>query len=209
MIAKFASGLRKLTNKILWRAGWGLISVDEHPIMIHVFTTVQMLGRRFPNGVTCVETGTIRSVEERHFGTYHMARAAGSNGTVLSVDRERRAIEVSKRVCLGLRNIQWFEQDSLSFIDGLEDNSVHFALLDSVNDPAHIFAEYQRILPKMHPRGVIIVDDAGIAIGGELVDDSVAAKKGHDVWKHLTAEGKEFEVLMTPFGHGTQLRIQL
>lgn len=180
--------------------------IGEQPAMINVVLSLYTLRRHFGDKLICLETGTIRSYEEKHWSTYHIAKAIGENSVLHSVDSALESIEVSKKICKGLTNIEYHHCDSIEFLKTFKYNILHFVLLDSANDPDHIFEEFQLVIPKVCRGGFIIVDDAGISIDGKTMDKSIAAQKGHRIWQHLVDHNYEFEILLAPRSHGTQLR---
>jgi ADP-heptose:LPS heptosyltransferase/predicted O-methyltransferase YrrM len=176
--------------------------------MRHVIQAIQevlylfLLERR----LLVLETGTIRSYDEHHESTRHISRTLGNRGKLLSVDTSEEAIRISRDICQNAPNVEWILADSLSFLAREPKLRYHFVLLDSLNDAEHIFREFVLVAPQVPEGGIVMVDDAGIHVGGRKFDGS-AAQKGHKVWAFLRACRAQYAVLETPCGHGTQLKI--
>ena len=86
--------LIRTLNKLLWGLGLRLTRIHEDPIMIHVITSIYKIRRRYSDSILCVETGTIRSLREMHWGTKYIAEAAGRDakvdGNASAPHREKR-----------------------------------------------------------------------------------------------------------------------
>lgn len=177
--------------------------------MVHVVSSTRELLRRFPEPIQVVETGTIRTYSERHESTRHIGEALGDRGTLLSIDSSHEAIEVSRDICRHLRNVEWVESNSIAYLSGRHGRRFHLAFLDSANDKDVIFEEFMLVMPCMVEEGIVMVDDAGITSTVKRIDRSRASEKGHRVWQFLESCGASYEVLRTPGGHGTQLRVRL
>jgi methyltransferase family protein len=182
---------------------------DRRPTMVHVILSVQELLDRFPSQVEAIETGTIRTHSEHHESTRLIAETVGDRGTLTSVDSSREAIQVSREICRHLHNIEWVEAESTAYLSRVEGRRYHFAFLDSANDQDVIFEEFSLVTPLIVEDGIVMVDDAGITSTLKAVDRRRSSVKGHRVWQFLDSCGAEYEVLRTPRGHGTQLRIRL
>ena len=72
-----------------------------------------------------------------------------------------------------------------------------------------IFEEFKLIVARTVVGGIVIVDDAGITSTLKAIDRGRDSVKGHRVWQVLESAGAEYEVLRTPGGHGTQLKVPL
>jgi len=177
--------------------------------MIRVRRAIRELLGRFDGQLLALETGTIRSYTEKHESTRHIAEALGDRGRLISVDLSAEAIRVSQDICRHLHNIEWVEQDSVSYLSTLEGQRLHFALLDSVNDEDVIFEEFRQVVPRMVEGGIVMVDDAGIRSALRGIDHRSAAVKGRKVWRFLDSCNADCDVVRTPRGHGTQLRVRL
>jgi len=95
--------------------------------------------------INALETGTIRSYNERHESTRWLGENI-KNGKIISVDIEPKSIEISKDICKHLNNIVWIQGDSLDVLKKQPENHFDFILLDSVNDKEHIFEEFKLAL---------------------------------------------------------------
>lgn len=164
---------------------------------------------RFPGPIVAIETGTIRTYSEQHESTRHLGETLGDRGRLTSVDASPEAIEVSRDICRGLDNVDWVESESTTYLSTLQGRRFHLAFLDSANDADVIFEEFELVVPRTVEGGIVMVDDAGITSTLKRIDRGQPSVKGHRVWRLLEACGAEYEVLRTPRGHGTQLRIRL
>lgn len=151
--------------------------------------------------IKALETGTIRSFTEKHESTKHIAKKLGKNGDLVSIDTSPKAIEISKKICDKYNNIKWINSNSIDYLKSLNDETYHFVLLDSANNPEIIWNEFKLIAPRMVTNGILMVDDAGIAKNGKR--DSTGAKKGYLVWDKLG--DTLVKIVSSP--HGTQLKI--
>lgn len=176
--------------------------------MRHVVDAVEAsLFRNLPGPpLVALETGTIRSYEEKHESTRHISRALGRGGKLISIDINPESIRISRNICKNAENVEWVLSDSLAYLRGHCPETLHFVLLDSVNDPETIFSEFVLIAPHMAPNGIVIVDDAGILANGSGYDGS-PARKGHRIWHFLKECGATFDVLETVPGHSTQIKV--
>jgi ADP-heptose:LPS heptosyltransferase/glycosyltransferase involved in cell wall biosynthesis/predicted O-methyltransferase YrrM len=177
-------------------------------VMQHVIESIREIKAgcgRTP--ISAVETGTIRSYNENHLSTYHIAKELGGRGRLISVDISGDSIRKSRNICYGATNIEFVQSDSIQYLKNLHGERFHFALLDSANDKDVIFDEFRLIAPMMAENGILMVDDAGITADGRAIDVSVPAQKGHRAWQFLRDCGAKFSILTTPGGHGTQLKI--
>ena len=191
------------------RGSWTNAGRNDHgSIMQHVTDTVHEVKSRFPQEqILAIETGTIRSYDERHNSTYHISRALGDRGSLISVDISTDSIRRSKNICYDTTNVEWVHSDSMQYLRRQKDIKFHFVFLDSVNDKDLIFEEFRLVVPMMVEDGILMVDDAGITEDGRGIDASVAAQKGHRLWDFLKSCGIQPLVLKTVPGRGTQLKI--
>lgn len=157
----------------------------------------------------CLETGTIRSYDEKHESTRHIGETLGEKGQLISVDIDQRSIEISKDICRHLSNINWVRSDSIEFLKSYEGLPFDIVFLDSVNDKDLIFQEFYHVLRYVKENSVIIIDDSGISNDGKYIDLSVAAQKAHRIWKFLFEHQIHFEMKETKDFHGPQLIIRL
>jgi hypothetical protein len=174
--------------------------------MIRVKEEVEKLKNKFEY-LNCLETGTIRSFDEKHESTRHISEVIGESGDLKSLDIEPNHIGVSKSICVGLTNIEWIECDSLDYLSK-DENKYHFVLLDSVNNPEHIMKEFKLIANRVNVGGSIIIDDAGTDLQGNYevnVNDPYQAKKGWDVWDWC--QDNEVDSMVVVGGHSTQILI--
>ena len=87
------------------------------------------------------------------------------------------------------------------YLKSLNDETYHFVLLDSANNPEIIWNEFKLIAHRIVTNGILMVDDAGIAKNGKR--DSTGAKKGYLIWDKLG--DALIKIISSP--HGTQLKI--
>lgn len=174
------------------------------PIMSNLRKAISRLKNQFNGDLKCIETGTIRSYTEKHNSTLHISEALGNRGFLISVDIDPKSIEISKNICKKIMNVKWICLDSIKYLEENQD-IFHFAFLDTKNDKDHIFEEFKLIVPKMVVGGIIIVDDAGVDISGNI--DITDAEKGYEITKFLKSLGYVNFVCSSP--HGTQLWIDI
>ncbi len=216
--------LKALTNKLLGRpikahvyaalryllrGGFRRKRDDEAVVMHNVIDAIQEVKGRFAEQICCIETGTIRSYDDKHESTRHIADALGSRGHLISVDINPDSIRISKDICKDRTNIEWILASSTDYLKRLQNERFHFALLDSANDKDLIFSEFTLLIPHMAEDSIVIIDDAGIIPNGQRKDRLDLAEKGHRIWEFLITHDVPFKVLLTTIGHGTQLRIDL
>lgn len=184
------------------------VNESDHLVMKHVIECIEKLKTQF-DFIYALETGTIRSFDEKHESTKHISNTLGQKGKLISVDLSEKAINISKQICKNAENVNWILQDSIDYLNKLDKEIYEFVLLDSVNKSEHIFKEFQLVFSHVNKNGIIVIDDAGIKIDGSAKDVEVKAEKGHLVWEFLKYCNIDFEVKMTPKGHGTQLILEL
>lgn len=173
--------------------------------MTNLVKALYILKDRFVENLRCIETGTIRSYNENHNSTLHIAKTLQSiGGSFISIDINPKSIEISKDICKELANIIWICSDSIEYLKK-ENGIFHFAFLDTKNNPDFIFEEFRLIAPKMIVGGIIIIDDAGVDIVGNIVNGE--QKKGHKVSKFLKSLG--WNDFVRNSSHGTQLWIDV
>jgi predicted O-methyltransferase YrrM len=164
--------------------------------MIEVRNTVQSLLDKF-DFVKCIETGTIRSYDEKHESTRHISEALQNKGHLKSIDNSEKSLAISKDICQNATNVEWILSDSIEYFK--QDKDIyHFVFLDSVNDANHIFEEFKLVIDRIHDGGVLVVDDSGIGM-----DPNNPAQKGVAIANFLLMEGIEFGLLSAD--HCTQL----
>ncbi len=176
--------------------------------MIRVRLEIERLKTKFKY-LNCIETGTIRSFHEKHESTRHISEVISNSGHLKSLDIESKHIEISKKICEGLSNIEWIECDSIEYLSK-DTDKYHFVLLDSVNDPNHIMAEFRLIANRVHVGGSIMIDDAGVDMEGNYTpnpENINQAKKGWVVWDWCKANGVDSTIIMG--GHSTQILIPI
>lgn len=156
--------------------------------------------------IQALETGTIRSYHEQHESTRHISEALGNRGRLVSVDMSPDSIRISKDICRNARNVEWILSDSLSYLKQGAGKQFHFVLLDSANLADVIFDEFTLVAPMMVENGILMVDDAGISLDKRGFDGT-GAQKGHKVWQFLRDCGATYDILETPAGHGTQIKV--
>jgi predicted O-methyltransferase YrrM len=174
--------------------------------MRHAVTAIAELRERGVAPIAALETGTIRSYDEKHESTRLIGEALGDQGTLVSVDVSEESIRISKDICKNLSNVKWVLSDSHAYLRDYDGPKLHFVLLDSMNDAAFIMAEFRLVVPHVADDGIIMVDDAGVLADGSGRDPHTPAQKGHDVFDFLRAHGYPFEVLATR--HAVQLELR-
>lgn len=172
-------------------------------VMANLTIAVNILKERFPEHIKCIETGTIRSYNEHHGSTLVISQALGNRGSLISIDCEPKSIAISRDICKNAANVKWVLSDSVNYLKTNVDR-FHFAFLDSRNNPDFIFEEFKLIAPKIISGGIVIVDDAGVNAGGEILEGM--QKKGRKIAKLLKSLGYHDFVRTAPH-HGTQLWI--
>lgn len=131
-----------------------------------------------------LETGTIRSYHEKHESTRIIGET--TKGNIISLDNSQESIKIAKDICKHLNNIDWLHGDSVELMKTLGKNRFDLILLDSVNEPNHIFEEFKLALNLIKIGGTIMIDDFGVDTNGMIPDKSQAlAKKGTKVYNQL------------------------
>ena len=166
--------------------------------MIKVRIAVSALLDKFEY-VNCLETGTIRSYDEKHESTRHISEIIGNRGKLKSIDVEEKSINISKDICKNADNVEWILSDSIKYLKN-DNDKYHFVLLDSVNNPDHILEEFKLVANRIEIGGCIMVDDAGIDVNHNVIDskDLHTPKKGVGVNAFLIENDINFSV----FEHG-------
>ena len=173
-------------------------------VMGNVVAALKELLEQF-EWIDAIETGTIRSYNEKHESTRHISNTIGDKGKLISVDISSKSIKISKDICKNADNVTWVQSDSIEYLKYI-DHQFHFVLLDSINDGSFIWKEFVLLAPRIVDGGVLIIDDAGIGMDGSMKDRiAPLAVKGHKVWKKLNSMGAKVKILDSP--HGTQLRV--
>lgn len=149
---------------------------------------VNILKIRFDEDLKCIETGTIRSYNERYGSTFLIAATLGDRGSLVSVDISSKSIKISKDICKLLTNVEWVHSDSLEYLKN-QKNKFHLVFLDSVNDENHIFEEFKLLVPRIISGGIIVVDDAGVTREGKK--NRGVQEKGRKISKFLLSIGCE------------------
>ncbi len=175
-------------------------------VMANLVKAINTLKDRFGNNLRCIETGTIRSYDEHHDSTLHIAKALGNRGILLSIDINPKSIEISKNICKEWTNIGWKLEDSIQYLKRSDIGKFHFAFLDTKNNPDFIFEEFRLLFPKMIVGGIIIVDDAGVNFDGDIIPIA-EQKKGHKISKFLRS--LDYTNFVRYSSHGTQLWIDV
>jgi predicted O-methyltransferase YrrM len=159
--------------------------------------------------LNCLETGTIRTYTEKHESTKHISNLIGTKGKLTSVDIEQESIAISKDICDNAENVAWVLSCSIEYLRKGGDK-YHFVLLDSVNDPSHIFEEFKLVAKRIHTDGVLMVDDAGVGLDKTPLNDDwvYAPKKAVQVNQFLSSIGVDYEIVTG--GHsGNQLLLKM
>lgn len=166
-----------------------------------LITLIQRLKNREP--IQALETGTIRSYHEKH----ESSRIIGENikGKLLSIDNSEQSIKVAKDICKHLNNIEWRLGDSLQVLKTLPENNYDLILLDSVNEPNHIFEEFKIALTLIKPGGTIMIDDFGVSTTGNIPDKTQPqAKKGVKIYTQLKEKGHLNKLVLHQSKKGVQ-----
>lgn len=147
---------------------------------------IKYLLKQFPANqkLQAVETGTIRNYTDKHEST----RIIGENinGSLISIDKNPKSIQVSQDICKHLDNIEWREGDSLTLLAELQHDGFDFVLLDSVNNEEHIFKEFQIACKLCKKGGTILIDDFGVGMNGQVPDwTHHLARKGRKIYQFL------------------------
>jgi predicted O-methyltransferase YrrM len=131
-----------------------------------------------------VETGTIRSYNEKHESTRILGES--TTGQVISIDNSEDSIRISKDICKNLKNISWILGDSIDVLKSLPKTSYDFILLDSMNDKNHIYAEFLIAIHLIKVDGTIMIDDFGVSSNGSIPDKTQrSAEKGVKVYQEI------------------------
>ena len=176
--------------------------------MIKVVRELSKLTREF-DFVNCLETGTIRSYNEKHESTFHISNIIGNNGKLKSIDIEQKSIDISKDIFNNAKNVEWIMRDSIKYLEGDKD-WYHFVLLDSVNNPDHILNEFRLVVEKIYQGGVLMIDDAGVDFDKNPTDDGSphSPRKAILVNELLSNAGADYTILQG--GHpGNQLFLKM
>lgn len=97
--------------------------------MQSLIIALEELRKRFPNDkLRCLETGTLRNIEEEHSSTLHISNTLGDCGSLISIDINPVHIEVSKGACKYNNNIEWVLSDSVEYLKKVE-GKFHFVFL--------------------------------------------------------------------------------
>jgi len=166
---------------------------------INLIKAVKELKKRFPHRLlNCLETGTIRRFSDNHNSTLHISETLGDSGFLVSVDKSEDCIKESKRVCQNSSNVKWVLGDSISYLRQTKDK-YHLIFLDTSNDKDFIFEEFRLAITKMVPNGILIVDDAGVTMNGEI-NPHTTRVKGHKVVAFLKSIGLTGFICKSPIG---------
>jgi len=155
--------------------------------------------------IHALETGTIRSYEEKHESTRWFGENI-KNGDIISVDNSPEAIKISKDICKHLNNIKWIEDDSVKYLKTLDNNFFDIILLDSVNDKDHIYEEFKIALKLIKTGGILVIDDFGVSPGFQIPDPTQpTAQKGREVFNQLKSNNlmQHFKIHQTYAGTNT------
>ncbi len=154
--------------------------------------------------INALETGTIRSYNERHESTRWLGENI-QNGHIISIDIEPKSIEISKDICKHLNNITWIQGDSLDVLKTQPENHFDFILLDSVNNKDHIFEEFKIALKLIKLGGIIMIDDFGVDKKGTVPDHTQPlAVKGVKVYDELVKHNFKKELYLHQSRKGVQ-----
>lgn len=117
----------------------------------------------FP-GPVCIETGSLRDPNEGTDSTRVIAATLGDRGRLYTFELEPAHLAVCREVCREFANrIEYMEGDAKLNLRRLRERGtlrqVHFAFLDSADDPEQIWEEFRAIEDLFVPGGVLVVDD--------------------------------------------------
>ena len=183
--------------------------ITESLKMGHLVLGARALMQQFPDeSLACLEIGTIRSYDEQHESTRHLAETLGERGHVTSVDVSEDAITVAKDICRHLGNITWHHTDSLSYLRSCQQSgaSYHFILLDGANDRDLNFEEFKLAMPLLRDGGLLFVDDAGVSTDLTVPDPTQpGAEKGIKIFEFLRDHDVAHAIVQSR--QGTQLQL--
>lgn len=132
-----------------------------HPRLLRA--AVEAVAGAFPEPV-CIETGSLRDPNEGTDSTRVIAATLGDRGRLYTFELDPAHLAVCRELCrefadrieyvqgdakVNLR--RWRERGALS--------RVHFAFLDSADDPEQIWEEFRAIEDLFVPGSVLVVDD--------------------------------------------------
>jgi len=173
---------------------------------INLIKAINELKKRFPNeSLQCLETGTLRNLAHKHNSTLHISNTLSSNDNFTSIDINPEYIKVSKFACSNNKNTKWIISDSLVYLRK-DIGKFHFVFLDTMNCKSFIFEEFKLVVPKMIENGILIIDDAGVDLNGNI-DKSTTRVKGHKVTEFLLGLGLTGFIVLSPIG--TQIWINM
>jgi len=173
---------------------------------INLIKAIKELKKRFPNeSLQCLETGTLRNLAHKHNSTLHISNTLGALDKFTSIDINPEYIKVSKSACSNNKNTKWVTSDSLIYLRK-DIGKFHFVFLDTMNCKNFIFEEFKLVVPKMIENGILIIDDAGVDLNGNI-DKSTTRVKGHKVSSFLLSIGLKGLIVKSPIG--TQIWIDM
>ena len=155
--------------------------------------------------IKVLETGTIRSYDEKHESTRWFGESI-KNGSIVSIDNCKKSIEISKDICKHLDNITWVESDSVEYLKTLDqDDKFDIILLDSDNDKNLIWEEFKLAIKLIKTDGIIMIDDFGVTPEMNIPDlTQINAEKGWEVWRQIVLRGLAPSVHIHRSSCGTQ-----
>jgi predicted O-methyltransferase YrrM len=158
--------------------------------------TLTEIESKFREKLTIVETGTIRYPDNDGDGNSTRQIAQWMEGR----PHNFFSVDLHTKVCdeyltgLGLiENVQLVKAHSLKFLPVLQ--KIHFAYLDSGNEPEDCFEEFRVVMKRIVKGGIIICDDC-------LEDPSIKAK-AQLVFQYCIKKNLEHSII------GIQLIIRL
>lgn len=155
--------------------------------------------------IKVLETGTIRSYEEKHESTRWFGESI-KNGSIISIDNCKESIEISKDICKHLDNITWVESDSVEYLKTLDqDDKFDIILLDSDNDKNLIWEEFKLAIKLIKTDGIIMINDFGVTAELQIPDlTHIYSEKGWEVWRQLCMRGLAPALHIHKGKYGTQ-----
>lgn len=152
--------LSKLLQRIT-RAVTRRPKVRPHPRLLRA-AVEETLGA-FPEPA-CIETGSLRNLNEGTDSTRVLAATLGERGRLYTFELEPAHLAVCREVCREFADrIEYVEGDAKANLRRWRERGtlrqIHFAFLDSADDPEQIWEEFRAIEDLFVPGSVLVVDD--------------------------------------------------
>jgi hypothetical protein len=135
--------------------------VRPHPRLLR--TAVEETVGAFPDPA-CIETGSLRDPNEGTDSTRVIAATLGERGRLYTFELDPKHLAVCREVCREFADrIEYVEGDAKVNLRQWRERGtlrqVHFAFLDSADDPEQIWEEFRAIEDLFVPGSVLVVDD--------------------------------------------------